>query len=67
MYRNLKAEMLRRGLTQNDLGKALCLCVGAVSMRLHGRTEWKFSEAVAVKEWLGVDMSLEELFKWTEG
>lgn len=66
MFRNLRAEMLRRGLTQIDMAQAMRISMGSVSMRLNGHTPWKLDEAIEVKAWLGTDMSLEELFKWTE-
>mgnify|MGYP003303820893 CR=1 FL=1 len=67
MFRNIKAEMARKGLTQNDIVNELqkrgfTMVVPTLSAKLNRKYEFTFAEAVAIKKILGVEMSLEELF-----
>jgi hypothetical protein len=71
MYRNVRAEMARKGFTQQDVVNELqkrgfTMVVPTFSAKLNKKYEFTFAEAVAIKDILGTEMSLEELFK-TEG
>lgn len=62
MYPNLKAELVRRRMTMQDLAEKTGIRLQTLYTKTSGRTDFSFSEAVKVKKALGVDMSLEELF-----
>ncbi|MFV0520069.1 MAG: helix-turn-helix transcriptional regulator [Lachnospirales bacterium] len=62
MYRNVMAEMKRKGLKQSDLAKVLSLAPSTVNQKLNGKSEFNLKEAAKIKEILGVDTTLEELF-----
>ena len=62
MYRNVKAELARQGMTLEVLAERLDLTIGTVSMKLNGKYPITFREAVRIKAILGVDTPLEELF-----
>ena len=54
--------MARAGITLTELAKRLGKSVSWVSDRVAGRIELKFDEACAIRDVIGVDMPLEELF-----
>lgn len=62
MFRNVEAELKRKGMTQMDLAKALKLSPSTISLKLNGKAIITLSEAKKVKEMLKVDMPIEELF-----
>ena len=68
MYPNIRAEMARKGLIQQDIVNELqkrgfTMVVPTFSAKLNKKFEFTFAEAVAIKDILGVEMPLEELFK----
>jgi plasmid maintenance system antidote protein VapI len=63
MYRNVKAEMARRGITLGMLADQLKFTLATVSNKLNGKQPLTFNEAKQIKSILGVDMPLEELFE----
>ena len=63
MYRNVKAELTRQGITLEVLAEKMDLTIGTISMKLNGKYPITFREAVRIKEILGVVTPLEELFK----
>ena len=68
MFPNIRAEMARKGLIQQDIVNELqkrgfTMVVPTFSAKLNNKFEFTFAEAVAIKDILGVDMPLEELFK----
>ncbi len=65
MYRNLEAELGRKGINKCELAKRLNLTPSTLSCKFNGKGTIKLSEAIEIKRILGVDMSLEELFKIT--
>lgn len=66
MYKNVNAERARKGITLEDLAEALGLTIGTVSQKLNGKYPITLDEAKIIKERLGVDMPLEELFEEVE-
>lgn len=60
-YPNLRAEMGRKGVTITDLSNFLNLRIATVSIKLRKR-KLTLDEAVKIKGFLNVDMSLEELY-----
>lgn len=63
MYKNLRAEILRCGYTMSEFAPLVGLTPQSFSSRVNGKTDFTFKEACKIKEKLGVDLSLEELFK----
>lgn len=64
MHSNLRAEMARMRITSSDIAKnCLGIRLSTLSSKMHGKSDFYFREAVAIKEYLGVDMPLEELFR----
>lgn len=63
MYRNVKAEMTRQGMTLEVLASKLGITTATLSHKLNGRYPLTFGEAIEIKQVLGVDIPLEELFK----
>lgn len=68
-YPNLKAEIARSGLTYNDIlargkedGRLNCT-ISTLSLKINGKAEFTLSESVALKEIIGTDLPLNELFK----
>ena len=63
MFPNLRAEMARKRITNQEIAKK-CLGVrlSTVSSKMHGKSDFTFREAIAIKKYLGVDTPLEELF-----
>lgn len=68
MFPNLKAEIARKNLTLADVVKELRkrgfrMTVATLSQKLNKKFEFTLKEAKALKEILGVDITLEELFE----
>ena len=68
MFKNVKAEMARKGFSLNKTVEELekvgeFMTVGTLFNKLKGKTKFTFNEAVALKKVLGTDMPLEELFE----
>lgn len=62
MFPNLEAERARRNITLADLGEALGVTVGTISLKLNGKYPITFDEAVKIKARIGCDVPLEVLF-----
>lgn len=62
MKRNLKAEMVRKGKTLEDLARATGRTIQTISTKVNGHYDFSLPEAVAIKKELGTDLDLEELF-----
>ena len=68
-YPNLKAEIARSGLTYNEIlergkkdGRLDCT-ISTLSLKINGKAEFTLNESMALKEIIGTDLSLSELFK----
>ena len=62
MFSNLEAEIKRKGLTKAELAKKMSLAPSTLSAKLHNKAFFTLPEAREIKEILGVDIPLEELF-----
>lgn len=62
MYPNFKAEMVRRRMNMQELADKLGLSTSALYARVRGEKDLTIKEALKIKEVLGVDMPVEELF-----
>lgn len=63
IYPNLRIEMARSGLNKTKMAKGLGVSTAVFASRIKGERPFSFEEAVAIKELLGVEMSIEELFE----
>lgn len=62
MYNNVKAELARKNMTIVDLSKKTGIRYQTLSDKIRGASILTVEEALKIKEALGVDMPLEELF-----
>lgn len=62
MFPNLRAEMGRKNVDLTTLAEVLGITLQTVSRKFNGKSEWTYNEAIAIKNYLDVDMSVEELF-----
>lgn len=63
MYRNLKAEMAREGLTMVDLANYLQLRYATVNEKMNGKYRFYYDEALQIKKQFFPNLSLEYLFE----
>lgn len=68
MFPNFRGEMARRNLTQKDIinelhKRGFKMTVPTLSQKLNKKFELTLKEAKALKEIVGTDMTLEELFE----
>ena len=66
MYTNVKVEMARRDMTLSMISEITKIPLQRLSSKLRGKSKLTFKEAVQIKNALGVDMALEELFAQKE-
>ena len=62
MYRNVKAEMVRMGMTAKMLATELDITMGTLSQKLNGKYPFTLNEAKKIKEILNSALPIEELF-----
>lgn len=63
MYRCLKGEMVKSGLSIAVLAEKVGVSEKTMRNKLHGRTEFTWSEINKIKGFVAPNMLLEELFK----
>ena len=63
MYSNVKAELARRNLTIVDLSNMTGIRYQTLVDKINGKFPMTLDEAKKIKEALGVDIPMEELFK----
>ena len=63
MYPNLKAEMARRGVTYMQLAAVIGVTLATMSRKANGLSDFTLTEAYAIKDYLGLNMSIDVLFK----
>ena len=66
VYRNLAAEMARRGFHCIDLAKVLNITESSTSKKLCGKTTIAIEEAFTIKNKLFPSLTIEYLFEKTE-
>jgi DNA-binding XRE family transcriptional regulator len=62
MYRNLEAEMVRKGIKRKDISKLLHVRYATVVQKLNGKYKFNLEEAFKIKEHCFPELSLEYLF-----
>lgn len=63
MYPNIEAEIARARMTKTKLSKDMGITLGTLSLKLSGKSDLSFPEALKIKKILNVNIPLEELFK----
>ena len=63
MYRNLEAELARRGITKTQVAQELGITLGTLSLKLNGKYKLTLPEAIRIKKILNVDLPVEYLFE----
>lgn len=58
--------MYEKGITQQDVAAAINITQCSVSKKMRGSIEWRLSEAREIRDFLQVDMPIEELFSEKE-
>lgn len=66
MFDNLRAEMARRGISVTDLASKIGVSKQTLYRKLHGQSPLSLHEARSIREVLGVDITLDDLFEVTE-
>lgn len=62
MFPNLRAEMARKDINLSMLSELTNIPMQRLSYKLNGTRKLTLAEAVLIKDKLGIDMPLEELF-----
>lgn len=62
MYRNLEAEIARSGVTRKEIANVIGCTVGTVCQKLNGKSAFTLPEAKTIKDFLAVDIPIEDLF-----
>ena len=63
MYPNVEAELARARLTRKMLSEQMGITQGTLSLKLSGKSDLTFPEAIKIKTLLKVNIPIEELFK----
>lgn len=66
MYPNVEAEMARNRMTKTRLAHQMGMALGTLSLKLAGKSDISFAEAMKIKKLLKVDMPIEKLFEEKE-
>lgn len=59
-YRKLKALMVEKGITQQDMSNILGISIGALNRKINGKILWKLNECSVVAGKLG--STIENIF-----
>ena len=62
MYANLRRELFAAGITQIQLAKLLGVGTNTIAKKMHGKTQFKSGEMIAIKREFFPDKSIEYLF-----
>lgn len=67
MYKNLKAELVRNGITNIEVAKRLSIKPGTASLKINGKAKLSLDEAFSLQNLIheksGITIPIEELFK----
>lgn len=63
MYRNLEAEMVRKGIKRRDISNALGVRYATIIQKLSGKYQFHLDEAFKIKEEFFPELSFEYLFQ----
>lgn len=63
MFPNLRVEMARKDINLSTLSELTNIPMQRLSYKLNGKRKLTLAEAVLIKDKLGIDMPLEQLFE----
>jgi predicted transcriptional regulator len=63
MYKNLEAEMVRKGITRKDIAHLLKVRYATVSWKLSGKSRLYYDEALKIKNTFFPEFTIEYLFE----
>ena len=63
MYPNLRAELARKGIGIPQLAELTNIKTTTLYDKYNGRSAFSLDEAMLIRDSLGLDMSIEELFR----
>lgn len=66
MYKNLEAEMVRKGINRKDISELLDVRYATIVEKLNGKYPFKLDEALAIKKKWFPEFSIEYLFDKNE-
>ncbi|MDR0738556.1 MAG: hypothetical protein LBF33_00120 [Oscillospiraceae bacterium] len=66
MYINLEIELTKKNINKVKLAKITKINKNCLYAKIANKINFRLKEAIKIKEILGTDMSLEELFRWEE-
>ena len=66
MYLRLKFEITRKGYTIEEFAKKLNVAEKTLRNKINGVTDFTWLECLKIREILGTDLPLEELFTFEE-
>lgn len=62
MYKRIESQMVLIGMSKKDMAKKLKIGYNTLLLKLKGTSKFTFDEAVAIKEILNTEDSVEKLF-----
>lgn len=62
MFREVEAELARRGWSKKELAKKTGISYSSLLDKMSGRTSFTFDECIEIKRAIQSDMPLEKLF-----
>lgn len=62
MFCNLEAEIARKGISKINIARVLKIKPSTLSQKLHGTSDFKLSEAKMIKDMLGTELTIDQLF-----
>ncbi len=63
MYRTLRGEMVKAGVSISNLAKQLGISEKTLRNKISGRTEFLLSEAVSIHKTIAPRLSMDDLFQ----
>ena len=63
MYPNLRAEMVRKNITVEQLAEFLGIDISTLSRKLNGKSGFTFRETLTINDFLQTEMPVEVLFE----
>lgn len=66
MFKNLQAELVRKGMTYLDFSNEIEMNYSTFRKKMNGKTEFNLSEMKLIKAAIGNDFTLEYLFEISE-
>ena len=64
--RNLRAEMVRNGISRKQVGEVVDLCQDSISSRFNGKTDFKLGELAKIRDTLFPGLSIDYLAGLTD-